>query len=134
MKSICILLFTVISFASFAQEKNIVLNTDTRLDQLSEAIHAKSSETTTKKSNKAKGFRVQIYNGNDRQKASNLKMQFMKEYPGVRSYMVFTSPQYRLKVGDFKTRAEADAFSSKIKSLCSPCMIVTETINVKSSK
>jgi len=134
MKSLFLLLFASLSLSVFAQEKNIVLNADPKLEQLSEASHSKKTETPSTKATKGKGFRVQIYNGNDRQVASDLKMKFMKQFPGVRSYLTFSNPQYRLKVGDFNTRADADDFATKVKSLCSPCMIVTETINLKSSK
>jgi hypothetical protein len=34
---------------------------------------------------KIRGFRVQIYNGNDRKKANQAKLDFMKNFPGVRS-------------------------------------------------
>ncbi len=81
-----------------------------------------------------KGFRVQIYNGNDRNKASEAKMQFMKKYPGVRSYLHFHNPQYRVRVGDFATREEAEAFQETIRSNFHPTMILPDNINTAYKK
>lgn len=134
MKHILLLLCIFITFKMTAQEKNINLNVDPRLESLVKASHTKPKETSTNKAKTARGFRVQIYNGNDRNKASELKMKFMKAQPGTRSYLVFANPQYRLKVGDFKTRADAEDFQNKINDLCTPCMVITETINLSSSK
>ena len=83
---------------------------------------------------KKKGFRVQIYNGNDRKKASQAKIDFMRMHPGVRAYMVYANPQFRVRVGDFTTRGEASALSSKLASKFSPCMVVPDVVNVNTAR
>jgi len=78
---------------------------------------------------KIRGFRVQIYNGNDRNKANQAKLDFMKNFPGVRSYLTYHNPQFRVKVGDFRTRAEATQLFNKVNAQFNPCMIVPDVIN-----
>lgn len=93
---------------------------------------SKPTTTTTNVGNK--GFRVQIYDGNNRTKASEVKVAFMKKYPGVRSYIKFHNPQYRVRVGDFTTREDAEAFQEKIKKDFFPSMIIPDLINVGGGK
>jgi len=78
---------------------------------------------------KVRGFRVQIYNGSDRKKANQAKLDFMKAYPGVRSYLVYNNPQFRVRVGDFRSRDEASALQQKLGRMFNPCMIVPDVIN-----
>lgn len=87
------------------------------------------SSTTSTTGHKSKGFRIQIYNGNSHTEASRIKMQFIKAYPGVRSYIKFNNPQYRVRIGDFMTRAEAEAYQKKIQGSFRPTMIIPDLVN-----
>ncbi len=77
-----------------------------------------------------KGFRVQIYAGNDRAAATRTKLDFMRRFPGVRTYMTYAAPQFRVKVGDFSTRADAQRLASQVSGLYRPVMIVPDLIVV----
>ena len=81
-----------------------------------------------------RGYRVQIYNGNDRAKAVQLKMDFLRRYPNVRTYMTYIQPQYRLKVGDFKSRGEAQRMYQELGRIYSPVMIVPDIIMINTAK
>ncbi len=54
-----------------------------------------------------KGFRVQIYSGSDREKAIAIKTEFMRHFPGTRTYLSYVSPCFRVKVGNFRHRSDA---------------------------
>lgn len=79
-----------------------------------------------------KGFRVQIYNGPDRGKAIEIKTAFMRSYPGIHTYLTYIAPCFRVKVGDYRNRAEALGMLKEANSIYSPCMIVPDVINVRS--
>lgn len=81
-----------------------------------------------------KGYRVQIYCGNDRAKATNTKIDFMRRFPGVATYMTYLSPQFRVKIGDFRTRAEASKMYEQLSELYNPSMIVPDYIVINSAK
>jgi hypothetical protein len=83
---------------------------------------------------KRNGYRVQIYNGNDRKKASQAKLEFMRAYPSVRSYLTYNNPQFRVRVGDFLTRKEATEFYNKVSSTFNPSMVVPDVVNVNTVK
>ena len=77
-----------------------------------------------------KGFRVQIYSGNDREKAIMVKTEFMRHFPGVRTYLTYVSPRFRVKVGDYRNRHDAAAMFKEVKSFYNPSVIVPDMITV----
>lgn len=79
-----------------------------------------------------KGFRVQIYSGNDREKAIAIKTEVMRRYPATRTYLSYISPTFRVKVGDYRTRAEAAGMQRELRESYSPCVIVPANITINS--
>jgi mRNA-degrading endonuclease RelE of RelBE toxin-antitoxin system len=63
------------------------------------------------------GYRVQIFfdsGSNSKNKAASVKEEFETTYPGNKSYLSYKEPYYRVRVGDFRTLAEAVGFQKKI--------------------
>ncbi len=79
-----------------------------------------------------RGYRVQIYNGPDRNKAMAVKQAFMRRYPGIRTYIMYIAPGFRVKVGDFRSRAEAEAILRDANTINRPSMIVPDMVTVTS--
>ncbi len=76
------------------------------------------------------GYRVQIAalsGANSRDQAFELKRRFKEEYPEVEVYIVFTEPNFRIKVGDFTSKLEAYVFMQRIKDSF-PGTIVKENV------
>ena len=66
------------------------------------------------------GYRVQIasFSGvNSKNSAFELRDKFNVDYPEVQVYIVFDEPNFKVKVGDFRSRLEAYAFLQQIKEL-----------------
>ncbi len=76
------------------------------------------------------GYRVQIYSGNDRSEATRIKTDFMRRFPGVRTYMTYVQPQFRVKVGDYSSRQEAAKMYRQVNSIYNPCMIVPDIVEI----
>lgn len=81
-----------------------------------------------------KGYRVQIYNGNDRNRANEIKVDFMRRFPGVRTYLTYVQPQFRVKVGDYRTREEAHTMYTQVSPLYNPSMIVPDIVMINTLK
>jgi hypothetical protein len=77
-----------------------------------------------------KGYRVQIYNGTDRKKAIEIKSEFMRTNPGVRTYLSFISPCFRVKVGNFRNRSDAMGMWREANSAFHPSMIVPDVVTI----
>ena len=64
------------------------------------------------------GYRVQIasFSGtSSKSNAFNLRDRFMIDHPTVQAYIIYDEPNFKVKVGDFRSRLEAYAFLQEIK-------------------
>jgi hypothetical protein len=56
---------------------------------------------------KFEGYRIEIYQGNDRKAAEEVLEKFREEHPNVPAEMVFEKPYVKVKVGIFRSKLEA---------------------------
>jgi hypothetical protein len=77
------------------------------------------------------GFRVQIFSGLDRALVYSEQVKFKTRYPGISSYISYTQPNYKLRVGDFRTRLEAEKLMNELKKYYSSLFIFSEMIILK---
>ena len=104
---------------------------DTKEPKETKIVRRNFSSSSTGTNYHGNGFRVQIYNGPDRADALRIKAEFMRNYPGVRTYLTYTSPHYRVKVGDFRRREDALGMFKEANDTYSPCMIVPDVLGSK---
>lgn len=109
MKLFLTILFSIVSICCFSQNEGyVIVEQDQRIEQLiqrQKEIHSAD--------NTIDGYRIQIFmeSGNDAVEHANTVMaEFSEKYPDVPIYLVFGQPYYRLRVGDFRTRLEAEKF------------------------
>jgi hypothetical protein len=77
------------------------------------------------------GFRVQIYNGNSREMAMQVKSTFDKAYPSTRSYLAYNAPRYKIKVGNFETRKEAEKLLKQMLKFAPASSVVPDVVTIK---
>jgi len=120
--------FLVFAFTSMAQERGKVeVLKDARIDTLiarRQNLQAKNPAVAA-----INGFRVQIYNGNVRSAAYAAQARFEAQYPGVRTYVTYIEPDFKVKIGDFRTRLEAEKFRQQLQSMFTGLFIIAEKIN-----
>lgn len=78
-----------------------------------------------------KGFRIIVYNGSDRAAAIAAKNKFSNTFPSQRSYMSYNVPSYKIKVGDFEDKKEANTFLRRVSAIFPSSFIVPDIITVK---
>jgi hypothetical protein len=76
------------------------------------------------------GYRVQLYSGWQRAKANETKEEFSRMFPDIGSYMIYQQPNFRVRVGDFKTKLEAEKFQRTISSIYPSAFIVKDDIKL----
>lgn len=68
---------------------------------------------------KARGFRICIFTGGnsraDRQRALEMGRKCREKFPELAAYTSFSAPRWVTHVGDFRTRAEAQKYVSRIR-------------------
>ena len=60
------------------------------------------------------GYRVQIHYGNNRTKATEIKAEFLLTHPDISAYLIYQQPNFKVRLGDFKTRLQAQELLDKI--------------------
>lgn len=75
------------------------------------------------------GYRVQLFFG-DRSKAQNLRGEFIRQYPNTPAYISYLAPNFRVRVGDFRTRLASEKFRHKINSDFPRSYIVRDKIEL----
>lgn len=83
------------------------------------------------------GYRVQVFDDNNvrsaQRDAQSRKQQIETRFPEFPVYVTFSSPYWRVKVGDFKTRGEAEAAMAEIRhafpAMAKSLRIVRDRIN-----
>ena len=83
---------------------------------------------------KMQGYRVRIFFDSDqtaRAKSEAIAAGFMERYPGIKAYRSHVSPYFKVTVGDFRTRADAQRFASRLlnSGAYQYVFVVKETIN-----
>ncbi len=85
---------------------------------------------------KARGFRVQVYAGNNsrsaREEATSIAEKIRKDFPEMPVYTYFQPPRWLCRVGDFKSIEEAHATMRMLKEsgILKEVAIVREQINI----
>ena len=93
---------------------NVEIVQDERISQLTDQYRKMSINNP-----EVEGYRVQIFfdsGNNSKNKAASIKTNFEALYPGVKSYLSYKEPYYRVRVGDFRTLTEAVGFQKKISA------------------
>lgn len=96
------------------------------------AENASASQSATRV-----GYRVQVFDDNNvhtaKHQAQARKQQMQSRFPEFNAYIQFNSPYWRVKVGDFKTRSEAETAMNAIRTafpaLGSQLRVVRDRIN-----
>ncbi len=79
------------------------------------------------------GYRVQIFfdaGNNSLARAEAESQQFQTLYPNDPAYISFTEPYYKVRVGDFRTKLEAEGYIQKIVKDFPNAFVIQDIINL----
>lgn len=79
----------------------------------------------------AQGYRILAYNGSQRQTVMDLRKAITYRVPDVQDYLTYQQPNFRLMVGDFFSRVEAQQVLNQISDLIPNAQIVQDKINIR---
>ena len=89
------------------------------VNQSIEIRNALSRHIVANSSAKLQGYRVRIFFDSDRTaraKSASIAAGFSEKYPEIPVYRSHVSPYFKVAVGDFRTRADAQRFASKLSA------------------
>lgn len=76
------------------------------------------------------GFRVQIMSADRLADANKARMDFEKAFPDVDTYILFTEPNYRLRIGNLTNRFDARTLLEVVKESYPEAIIVKDQIDI----
>lgn len=99
----------ILSLNSFAQDRNTNIKQDPRFDQLLAEKRKMNASITLQDR-----FKIQIFTG-DAENSKKALTEFRKNNKSVDATIVFNTPIYKVWVGSFKTRIEAEKKLTELK-------------------
>ena len=145
-----ILLFTIMITGSILlsrpllaqneQEVIVELVRDSRVDELTRKQHQINKVTTDAyalakyktSGGKYKGYRVMVLNTNNRELAYQTRGQLATRFPQHSLYLGYQAPYYKLKMGDFLEKSDAEALKKQLSGIIKQGLfIVPDAINLK---
>jgi hypothetical protein len=118
----------------FAQtdSASVTVNKDPRIDSLIKKQIQINEETTRDSRRNVPGYRIQVINSSDRNKVFSAKTKIYQKYPELKPYLIYLAPNYKLKVGNFKTPEEAQPYLDQLTQLFpSGVYLIHDVIEVK---
>ena len=76
------------------------------------------------------GFKIQIYYGSEKE-CYEIKDEFRAMYPDIPTSIVFSTPQWKLQVGNYRTRLEADKSILGIKKEYPSAIVLAAEIELE---
>ncbi len=129
--------FALVTLSAFSQmpADTLTVHKDSRIDLLIQKQVEINEYTTRNARRTAKGFRIQVINTTDRNAAIEAKTTVYRLYPELKAYLLYQSPYFRLRVGNFETRDEAESYQRQLaREFKQNVYIVNDTIEVNPDK
>ncbi len=90
---------------------------------------AVKKKTVTKKL--VSGYQLQVLNTTDRNEAIKAKSLLLSKYPQQKTFLMFQSPYYKIRFGNFLTQSEAISYQKKIKSHFTQVFVIPVKFEIK---
>jgi hypothetical protein len=114
----------------------VIVHQDAAISALLGSVYVKDENETEPKVLKSRGYRVQVYAGNNsrvaRQEANDMAELIKTEFPELPVYAFFQPPRWLCRVGDYRSIEEADASMRRLRATgkFKEVSIVREQINI----
>ena len=93
---------------------SVVVHKDPRIDLLLKKQGEVNAAIRKANARTARGYRLLVINTNKRDDAIAAKTKVYTNFPELKAYLVYQSPYFKLKVGNFKTREEAQQYQKTL--------------------
>ena len=93
----------------------IIVHKDARIDVLAEKQAAINKVTSRMNANGMfKGYRLQVLNTRSRDDAFKLKASLLESFPDEKVYILYQSPYFKVRIGNFTSRDDAENFKKAL--------------------
>lgn len=136
MKKFFLITCCLLSLKIFSQDSSsVIVHKDSRIDLLIQK-QAEINEVTSREARRSgRGYRLLVINTSKRDEAVSAKTKVYTYFPELKSYLFYQAPFYKVKVGNFKERKEAEEYLERLKKYFPQGVyIMNDTIELKLEK
>ena len=113
------------------EKGNITVKKSQDLDEITEFV-SKNIEHPEKQ--KINGYRIQIYFNENKSIALGQKANFLSQHDDHKAYLDYMAPNYRVRVGNFRTKLEAEKLKQELLSNYPTCIVIEDVIALPTLK
>lgn len=96
----------------------VKVNKDFRMDLLANKQAEINKRAETLSANRSRrGYRIQVYNGQNRDEANTVKAELLRRFPDQKSYLLYQSPNFRVRLGNFLSQRDATDLRKMLAAL-----------------
>jgi hypothetical protein len=130
----CFLFLLLVRINSVSAQDHDVTDVETKIIQDSRVDILVNKHIQINQSlNTMDGFRIQVFSDsgiNSKNKAQSAQSEFQARFPSVGVYLSFKSPNYKVRIGDFRTKLDAQRFLVELTADFPNAFIITDQINL----
>lgn len=119
--------FCSLSFDLSAQknEGTVKIETSAHVDEM-----MAQKKAYNKSQNTINGYKIQIYYGSEKE-CYEVKEEFSSLFPDIATSIIFSTPQWKLQVGNYRTRLQADNDVKGIKEEYPAAIVLATEIELE---
>ena len=109
-----------------------VIGPGAEVNQTQQVRQALETYTAQNEQKPIQGYRIRVFYDNSpsaRVKSESIEQYLRNQYPETGVYRSFESPNYKVTIGDFRTKEEALKIYNALKGTYPTAYIIKETIN-----
>ncbi len=126
VKLVIVLLFFCLNNQVWAAD-SIIVHKDKRMEVLSQ-MQAQVNKFTAMLSSggQYRGYRVQVISTRKRDDAFAIKTSLLTKFPDQKTYVMFQSPNFKVRIGNFIKREDAEAFRNLLAGLFPQALYIVD--------
>ena len=127
MRSLLIIAILLTVYSSYAQKGNVKIIKDDRIDLL---IKQRSQIIPPATAPQITGYRIQLIFDSNKKLIDDSKAKIVSSYPKMDTYISYNAPHFVLKLGDFRTKQDAERVRDGLLRDFPTSFVIKETINL----
>jgi hypothetical protein len=113
-------------------QTTVIIHKDPRIDALIKKKAAINISSKKSAARTMRGYRLLVVNTNSREEAIAAKTKVYTYFPDLKAYLSYQTPYFKLKAGNFQTRAEAERYRKNMATFFPKgVFIVNDIVEVK---
>jgi hypothetical protein len=114
---------------------SVVIHKDPRVEALAKKQAALNAAIKKASARSMRGYRLLVINTNKRNEAIDAKTKIYTYFPELKAYLIYQTPYFKLKAGNFRTRDEADRYRKNLNAVFPKGVyIINDTIEITPEK